>query len=305
MDFAVLDPVMPPEVARQIINRQAAIFRADPALPQAIRTDVLGTLDLFDRDKPFDRTVNDMAVFVLGVVALALHYSVGLSHRSLRNWVGRGGLISAGRATAILWRLRHYNLVVPVGQPENGKRVNFVPQPSMVDIYRRRLAVFATAVGKLDPEVESFAPRLNEDAPFRALMIAMGRALVSAAENSDPTLTTMERLTYRTHGSMMLLCMVQTTYAAGAERPGGDFILSTAEIVHTLGVSPSHVRGFITELERVGFLERSGAGTKARLTPAFTEAFETYYSTFFAGVAEVVRAARTLLDISTMKSNKI
>ena len=305
MDFAALDPLVPPEVARLVITRQAAVFRADPALPQAIRTDVLGTLELFDRDEPFDRTVNDMAVFVLGLVALALHYSVGLSHRSLRNWVGRGGLISAGRATAILWRLRHYNLVIPVGQPENGKRVNFVPQPGMVDIYRRRLAVFAAAVGQLDPEVASFAPRLNEDAPFRALVIALGRGLVSAAENPDPTLTTMERLTYRTHGSPILFCMLEATYAAGAERPGGGFILSTGEIVRTLGVSPSHVRGFITELGRVGFLERSGADTNARLTPAFTEAYEAYYSTFFAGLAEMVRPVRALLDMPTMKRNKI
>jgi hypothetical protein len=153
--------------------------------------------------------------------------------------------------------------------------------------------------------VASFAPRLNEDAPFRALVVALGRGVISAAENRDSTLTTMERLTYRRHGSPMLFCMLEATYAAGAERPGGGFILSTAEMVHTLGVSPSHVRGFITELERVGFLERSGAGTKARLTPAFTEAYETYYSTFFAGLAEMIRTARALLDIPTMKRNKI
>ena len=70
---------MPHEVARQTVNRQAAVSRANPALPQSIRFYVLGVLELFDRNEPFDRTASGMAVFVLGLVALALHCSVGLA----------------------------------------------------------------------------------------------------------------------------------------------------------------------------------------------------------------------------------
>jgi hypothetical protein len=300
MDLEDLKQLLPPGTGRPLIRRQAAEFRANPALPAAIRTDVLGALELFSRDDPFNRTMTDMAAFTLGMLALSLHYSVGLSHRILRSWGGRGGLVSAGRATAILWRLRHYNLIVAIGPRESGKRVDFMPQPGMVEVYRRRLILLATAAGRLDPEIAAFAPCLRDDASLRAFMIAMAHGFFEAADGPFETelrQPTIERLTYRTHGSLILFCLLKAAYEADDERPGEAFPLSVGAIAESLGVSRSHVRGFVAALEREGFLERTGAATaEARLTPAFFQAWNLYQSTAYASFAAVIRRASDVQD---------
>jgi hypothetical protein len=68
----------------------------------AVRHSTIEPLALLDRDARFYHCIGDIPTYALGVLALHLHSQDRLSHRGLQGISGKGGLFSAGRATAIL-----------------------------------------------------------------------------------------------------------------------------------------------------------------------------------------------------------
>lgn len=285
-------PAEPTASLQSISAEEVAEFRARSRFREALGFNARSALKHFDFDVVFHRSINDMGVFLLGLFALYLHYTKGLSHRQLRDFGGKASLVSAGRATAILWRLQHLKLIHPVDDYRSGAVRLYRPEPLMIEAYRSRMALECQALSMVEPVGLRMGDLRALDL-FRRLTVEQGRMVLAAAAQPNAFVAPIIDLSMKTAGMPLIYHLIDAAFAAGAGRPAGTIEVSVAAAARRFGVSRAHIARLITRMEGLGYIERSPAPNTLILTEAFAEAYETYYA--FGHIA-LARACHGALD---------
>ena len=274
-------------------------MRARPGFAEALFQDARAGLEFHDLEIPFNRAVSDMASFILGLLALSLHYSGGLSHRRLRHLGGHGGLVSAGRATAILWRLQRDNFVITEARRTGLVRL-YTPMPAMVEAFRERMRRLCAAAGIIDESCRRVSLSLSQDTVFESLLAALGARIVQAAEDPNPLLAPLNSLSMRQGAMLLIYSLIAAAHAEGAPGPSGPARFSAAAAARRFGGSRSHIGRLIGEMEREGFVQRTADPNLLTLTERFAEVYEFYFAIGVAGLAAACTAALQARGVSEM-----
>lgn len=271
-------------------------LRADPRMDAAIRASVTGALAYFHEDPVLHRNVRDVGRLILCFVALYLHATGGLTHRRLRTLSGQTGVISAGTATAVLFRMRAIGYVTREEGAGPGLQRRYLPTPQMVETFRRRLEIEMGAASIVIDGLDDMLGRLDEPEVFEAMMAEMGRDVIHGAQNPRPDIDPINRLSVRTAGILLLWDIVKA-----GEQPGGLFggeaevEISVAALARRYQVSRSHVLSILRDLTEAGYLERLSRDGLWRLQPPLREALLTFFAIIYLGVARVTERAAARL----------
>jgi AraC-like DNA-binding protein len=187
-------------------------------------------------------------------VALYMDCTGGITHRRLRAMTGGSGMISAGRATALLWRLRSGGMIEAA--PDDSRR--FIATQVIRRIMRERLRVEFAPLALLDPDIAPLMARFDEPQIFDALMVQLGEDLMGSAGRPDTRLQDMGRLLAHNCGIMILYALIAAMGEDSQFPPRGSARVSVSALARRFGLSRSHVLRVVRMIEEMGWLISEG-----------------------------------------------
>lgn len=241
-------------------------MRANSRLEAAMRHSVTRSTAYYDAAPVMHRNLKDVSRFLLGVVALYLDATGGLTHRRLRELSGQTGIISTGAATALLLRLRLIGYVAPAETLPNGAIRLYRPTAAMITAFRERLRIELEAAVMLDPRIAPVIERLDEPEVFPHLMAAMGADSINAARHPRPDAISIDRLSMRSAGMLIMFQLIREADRGEAFPPTGETHVSVSNLARRYEVSRSHVLTVLRDAEEMGLIARLGEG-RWRLEP--------------------------------------
>jgi len=274
---------------------QIQAMREDPRLEGAMRHSVTRALAYYRANPLMHRNLKDVGRFILGVVALYLDATGGLTHRRLRALSGQSGLISAGAASAVLLRLRLIGYVTAHGPQVNGQIKLYRPTPTMAAAFRERMRIELEAAAVFNPRVGPILERLDDPEVFPSLMAVLGDDTINAARHPHPDTVGLDRISTRTAGMMILYRILSDADQGGAFPPLGEVAVSVSGLAREFEVSRSHVLTILRDAEQCGLMSRLEGEGHWRLEPAMAQAFRTFYAVIYMGVIKGARATQAAL----------
>lgn len=276
-------------------------MRADPRLPAAMRHSVLNSIAYYDAAPVMHRNLKDVSRFVLGVVALYLDATGGLTHRRLRELSGQTGIISTGTATALLLRLRLIGYVASAETLPNGATRLYRPTQAMIVAFRDRMTIELHAAVLVDPRIQPVLDQIDVPDVFPTLMSVIGQDAVNAARNPRPDAVAIDRLSMRAAGMLIMFHLMAAADDGGAFPPVGEAEVSISELAKRYEVSRSHVLTVLRDAEGFGLIHRA-AENRWRLEPQLGEVFRTFYAVLYMGIIKAARAAQAALATGRQKA---
>lgn len=270
-----------------------SVVLASPEFSRAHRQAVEGALAYARGHAAFQATVSDAGQFFLCGVALYMDASGGLTHRRLRGLMGDSGIISAGRASALLWRLRLGKFIEPLDNGAGeGLLKRFVPTRAMEDAFRERFRVDLRAIERFEPAIAPVLARLDEPAIFRGMIRQMGDDLISAAVREEPRLTAYNLIAARTAGVLVMYELAASVKDEDDFPRCGLAGASVAGLARQFNVSRSHALSLLRQMAAAGFIRFDADTGRAVILPPMREALRLSEGLVFMGQ---IRAAHRVL----------
>lgn len=270
-------------------NRLEA-FLARPGLDDAMRSSVQGAVAYYDAAPTMHRNVKDVGRFMLGVLALYLDATGGLTHRRLRELSGKSGILSAGTATAVLLRLQLIGYVTRT-DAANGHSRPYVPTPAMEAAFKGRMRIEFEALTHLTGETAEMLARFDEPEVFAMLMAMMGDQSMMAAGSPNPDIEAFNQLAMRSAGLLILFEVMCQADTGGAFPPIAEVELSVAAIARRYEVSRSHVLSVLRDIERAGWIRKGARDGAWILTSALQADIRTFYGITYLGLIRATEMA--------------
>ncbi|MFZ3005093.1 MAG: hypothetical protein WA047_02875 [Phenylobacterium sp.] len=285
----------PPGHNRPFPYSKLEAFLARPGMDDAIRRSVLGAVAYYDAAPTLHRDVKDVSRFLLGVLALYLDASGGLTHRRLRELSGKSGILSAGTATAVLLRLQMIGYVTRA-DAANGHSRPYKPTPAMEAAFRGRMRIEFEALAHVTDEVDQMLARFDEPEVFAMLMTMMGDQSMQAAGSPNPDIEAFNKLAVRSAGLLILFDLMHQADTGGAFPPVGEVQVSVAAIARHYDVSRSHVLSVLRDIERAGWIDKRPGDGVWVLTPALRDDIRTFYGITYLGLIRASEMAFEALE---------
>lgn len=272
-----------------------------PQLSDALRHSIGTSHSLYDRDPVLHRNVNDFGRLALGVLVLYLDATGGVTHRRLREVSGSGGLVSHGRATAILWQLRRIGYIAAESDGAGGLNYRYAPTQEMRRAFSDRVRTELEAFACIEPALAPALARFDEPDFNRAFWGDLGRRTLAAV--ADPLQAEFPIVPYsqRNAGLRVLFAMLPNLVPGGVFPSPGVVSLSITALAKRCGVSRTHVRRLLAELAAAGYYEPQGDGT-GRITALLCEHLRYYFTFIYVGMAASAAVALDTCDAQTAKA---
>lgn len=262
-----------------ITNEAIAEILDHPRFGDALRHAASRSLALMDAHPAHHRAFDDIGNFVLGMLALYLDATSGLTHRKLRELCGEAGVLSTGRATAILLRLRMIGYVRP--QDDKQSRVRrYVPTDTMLAMFKARLRIEFEAIEKFEPEVGKLLAHFDEPEVFWMVCAGCGAFMYEAARSPRHEYDVLTAVGGRRSGMVMIFHLFLALDDGGTFPRPGELNVNVAALAARLGTSRAHVLSLLRDFERAGYFTR---GHPDKIEPALANVFARYYAMAFGG----------------------
>jgi len=139
-----------------------------PGFVEGARRWAANMLVLSDQDRAVDGIFKDAGRFVAAMCAVSMREE-GVTLVKLKALCARFGLLSAGRARAVLLFLRYLGYVDIWGQKSATGTTIYKVNPTFVAAWRLQLEAIFTALDLIDPRVGRLLDYLDHDAIFDAI----------------------------------------------------------------------------------------------------------------------------------------
>jgi len=215
-------------------------------------------LALAASDRALDGIVKDVGRFFAAGIAMTLHATGGLTLPRLKQFCADTGLISPGRARAILLYLRFLRYVEPVPGTKRGGV--YVPTLSMRNAWAALLRAGLDAVRVMEPGMAPMIPRLAEPGiVFDLCRIQSENGRLAKQNDMD---NAFWRVFLNRHAGVQVLhALMQGAGDSGPYPPLGDVAFSLSKLARDFHVSRPHVARMLRAGEKEGLLALSGSNT--------------------------------------------
>lgn len=261
-------------------------INARPGFPAAVRHSTAASLAFLDQAPRFYRTIGDIPTYALGVLALYLHSIDRLYHRGFRD-VAKD-LFSAGRATAILGRMQSAGLIVPRDAFQTGKQRRYTPAPAMLQAFRACYLIELKSLALLDDRGGTLVETYDQSGVFDQIVAFLALRHMAAPALDQELVDPLGGIGRRSMGLMLAYALAQTAFDAGRARPEGTIDLNVANLSIRLGVSRTHTRRLLIQLQDAALISDYGRAHTVTLTPAFADGYELYFFGMFSILLEAV-----------------
>jgi AraC-like DNA-binding protein len=234
---------------------------ADPDFPHAIRAMSRNMLDAAAENRALDAIAKDGGRFVATIWALYLDATGGLTLPRLKEICASSGILSPGRARAVLLFLRHLRYIEVVREQKRGEPAHYRPTPGLIDTWNLLTRKRLEAARILEPALDHILSRLDDPKVRETMVRHEGGGLFSVTSSVDMKNPFFDIFLHRHAGMQML-----HTIMVSAE-PDDDYVpkkpvpVTIGAIARRLSVSRTHVKRMLNAAEKAGLL--SGAETGA------------------------------------------
>ena len=275
-----------------VASEAVARLLAAPGCSAALRHSVGGALKHFDADPKTSGLFLDIGSFALGILALYLDATGGISHRHLREISQSSSILSAGRASAILATLRFKGFAV---REQGGLGdVRYRPAPLLMRHFHGRFRVELEALVMVEPDVARLVERWDEPRLFERFIAYLGAELVRAGTRPIPELDGLNRIGARRAGLLVLYQLMLSADDGEAFPRDGVCKIAITATSRRFNLSRSHVLTVIRSIEHEGLIRRASDAGEAVLLPSLVEFFPRYWA--ISQVAMLACAHRVLSD---------
>jgi hypothetical protein len=161
-------------------------LRRHPQYPAAAQRLAANLLRDADEDPTLHAMPRDAGHNVAALSAIYLHASGEVSHSRLKPFIASFGLVSPGRARALISYLRHLGcLELDAAEPLT-RQERYRVTPRFLNAYRRHEASLLDAIYVLEPAIGLLLPNLAAPAMLNALVTAQGDAFVAGSAQARP-----------------------------------------------------------------------------------------------------------------------
>ena len=273
-----------PAMHRHEVNRHAGFV-------EGARRWAANMLVLSDQDRAVDGIFKDAGRFVAAMCAVSMREE-GVTLVKLKALCARFGLLSAGRARAVLLFLRYLGYVVVWGQRRARGATHYKVNPTFVEAWRLQLEAIFTALELIDPRVGRLLEHLDDDATFDAICASQIDELADdvAALNRFPEITQI--FVNRAAGSQVLWYLL--SFHRDDVFPSPKPVpLNPSNLAGRFHVSKVHIRRILNAAIAANLLRWVDEG-HVSFTP---KALANLYDFYGAQMSCLLRTAYHILDL--------
>jgi hypothetical protein len=263
---------------------------------RALRHSVTRSLAFFREETEFNISVLDLGTFFLGFLALYLHTTGGLTHSRLADVCGTSRVLSAGRASAILFHLRSKGFVRRAEKRSSDRTVIYTPAPRMMGCYRERNRIEFEAEAMIEPAVLPFLRRLDEPGIYERFLAAVGRDTTTATKFPDEELADITAIGTHRAGHLILYQLVELADDGGAFPPVGTVNISISTLAEQFRVSRTHIRRVLEKCMQHGLLAKNGGDASYILLPKLRDQLRKQTAILYAAGMRMVHFAMESWD---------
>lgn len=272
------------------LNPTAALATliAHPALGRAVKMLAANMLEVAARDRVLDSLFKDAGRYVAAMWALYLHDTGGLTLARLKEVCARSGLLSPGRARALLLFLEHLGFVERAAA--RGGAALYAPTALFRQAWAAQLRAALEAGRVLEPELDLVLMRGGA-----GVLETFGRihaeGLLQSIGGEAPIPEFLTVFMHAHAGNQIIWSLLMTVEgeAFPPERAGP---ISASALSRSFGVSRVHVNRLFAEADRTGLARMHRDGT-VRFEPSAREQMAYLYAAQFMQIlAAAAKSAR-------------
>lgn len=248
---------------------------AHPNLTAATRTLAVKMLDASDRDRALDGIFKDAGRYVAATLVVYLDAAGELTLPKLKALCAASGLLSPGRARALLAYLRYLDYIVPLPADERKGAARYAPTDTLRGAWRAHFRAALEAASFIEPAVALVLDRLDDPAIFTAFARQHTQELIDGIALDAHRDQAFMRLIMHRHAGIQI---IWTLLAASPDAfpPEGPIPLSIGAVARRFRVSRIHVQRLLDEAERAKLIGRTGDGAVLLLDGARAYRRHTY-----------------------------
>ena len=279
------------DVGDGISKSLVARVQSHPHFAAAVVALAQNMLALSDADKTLDGIFKDAGRYVAAMWAMYLHASGGLTVPRLKQICASSGLVSPGRARALLLYMRYLGYVVALPRQRRGDIARYTPTENFIVSWREQMKAALLAAEHLEPAVGAILDRLSEAAVLECVSRIQSEGLLAWAKEGDHQ-DPFVRVFMHPHAGNQIVWTLLVSSPGATFPPQGPLAFSIGTAAKRFGVSRTHIRRMIDAAVREDLISYGEDGTiefkaKAR------ETLSRHYATQLLQL--LITAARTLV----------
>ncbi len=279
-----------------------ARLRAHPRYGEAVRRFAANMLAAGDADRTLDGILKDAGRNVGALCASYLHVTGGLTLPRLKEMCAGFGLVSAGRARALLFYMQYLGYVERSTRRRRGGPAAYPATQRFLDTWRNHQRAVLEAIEVLEPSVALVLDRFDQPGVFEAYTAELGAGFLQSVPQTDVNMAYFRIFMHRNAGIQIVHSLLVDS-GEGAFPPMEPIPVSQSALARRFGVSRAHISRL---------LEAAAAAKLVRLEPAGSVQFEaegraqldfvfaTQMIRFLITVARTLKARPLILEASAL-----
>jgi hypothetical protein len=251
--------------------------QSHPRFAAAVHLLARNMLALSDTDKTLDGIFKDAGRYVAAMWAMYLYASGGLTVPRLKEICASSGLVSPGRARALLLYMRYLGYVVALPKQRRGDVASYAPTESFLASWREHLRAALQAAEQIEPAVGFVLGRLHEPAVLERVSRIQSEGLLAWAREGDQQ-EPFVRVFMHPHAGNQIVWTLFSAIPDGAFPPQGPLTFSIGAAAKRFGVSRTHIRRMIDAAARENLIVYAEDGT-IEFQQGAREILSRYYAT--------------------------
>lgn len=271
--------------------QRLALLRTDPCYARAVRAFAYNMLAGGERDKALGAILKDAGRNVAAKCLAYLDVTGGFTLPRLKALCASIGMVSPGRARALLLYLRYLGYAAPVPIQPGGATL-YKPTDAFQRTWHTHMTAILEAVAVLEPSVALLLARFDDRAVYETFVRCISEGYLEGLNHIDRESAYFKVFMHRYAGVQI----VHTLLVSSPEQdfpPQGPIVFCTATAARRFGVSQVHVRRLLHAGERAGLLRLPKSGL-VLLEPegrkAVAEIFATQMAVFLIAAARTMAA---------------
>lgn len=247
--------------ARGPVALEAASARLahHPAFREAARALAANMLAAGDKDKALRGIFKDAGRYIVAMLAIYLHLGGGLTLARLKEFCAQSGLVSPGRARALLLYLRYLGYVELFPVHGSGKAARYMPTAHFLASWGLHLKAALDAIAHIEPAAAILRDRLDSPAVFDVFARLQADGLRETSSGGYEMNTAFFRVFLHRHAGSQIIFLLLATNETFP--PQGSTPFSLAAVSRRFGVSRIHIRRLLDAGAAEGLLRSDGEGS--------------------------------------------
>lgn len=230
-----------------IPNEEYARMAAHPRLDEGLRRQSRSTLAATDADPTLLGIFKDGGRYVCAMWAIYLHACGELSLQSLKALCAQSGLLSPGRARAVLLYMRYLGYIEP--SRERKSPTLYVPTRRFYTSWTTHMRLVLDAACAIEPAARAVVERLDDPAVFFSVVRTQGESLFNGTTRHDLN-TPLFKVFLNRHAGTLFLSELVLAGHDGDYPPAIVTLPPAAELARRFQVSRIQIRRLFTDAAR-------------------------------------------------------